>query len=96
MPQVNETPGLSGTECAFDGPLTVAVTSPLIREARVRSNTFSLVHWTVDDDGEKIWIATPHLSISSFSTRTTTPAIAYVIGLPGWKSLVKYTFTPGA
>jgi hypothetical protein len=41
------------------------------------------VHWTVDDDGEKMRIATPHLSFSSFWTRTTTPAIAYVNGLPG-------------
>jgi hypothetical protein len=42
----------------------------------LRLNTPLSVYWTVDDDGEKKCIATPHLSFSRVSTRATTPAIA--------------------
>jgi hypothetical protein len=44
--------------------------------------TWSSVHWTVVHEGEKMRIPTPHLESSNFWTRTTTPVIAYVIGLP--------------
>ena len=46
------------------------------------------VQWAVDDDGEKMWIATPHLASSSFSTRTTIPAVAKCTMLPDCKLLV--------
>jgi hypothetical protein len=77
-----------------DGVNRLYYAHPVHIQAFLSSNVVS--HGTADDDGEKMRIATPHLLSSNFSTRTTTPAIARVIGLPGWKSLVKYTFTPGA
>jgi hypothetical protein len=44
-------------------------------------------HWAIDDVGEKVWIATPHLSSSSFSTRTTRPVNAWSIKVSCKESL---------
>lgn len=45
-------------------------------ELQIEINYVVIVSWSVDDGDEKMWIATPHFSFSSLSTRTMTPSIA--------------------